>query len=115
MERRRLWLSRGAGLAISVRQERQRNTIEHPSVGTRPIASPQTGHHFVIVSISRIANSIKASAQKSEAFRLGSCLPTSPDGIAIGELERIRFAPNQRGRDLDETHATEMAERKARR
>jgi hypothetical protein len=65
-------LSRGAGFAISVLQEWQRKTIEHPSVGTRPIASPQTGHHLVIVSISRIANpSGAAPHQRSKAFRLG--------------------------------------------
>jgi hypothetical protein len=65
-------LSRGAGFAISVLQEWQRKTIEHPSVGTRPIASPQTGHHLVIVSISRIANPSEAALRpRSETFRLG--------------------------------------------
>jgi hypothetical protein len=65
-------LSRGAGFAISVLHEWQRKTIEHPSVGTRPIASPQTGHHLVIVSISRIAIPSEAAPHpRSEAFRQG--------------------------------------------
>jgi hypothetical protein len=40
------------GLAISVLQDLQRCMIVVPSVATRAIASPQTGHHFVIVIMS---------------------------------------------------------------
>jgi hypothetical protein len=40
------------GFTTSVLQDLHRCMIVAPSLATRVIASPQTGHHFVIVSIS---------------------------------------------------------------
>jgi hypothetical protein len=88
-------LSRGAGFAISVLQEWQRKTIEHPSVGTRPIASPQTGHHLVIVNISRIANPSEA-APPSGARPFGWVLPADfARQHCHQRLEGVRLASNQ--------------------
>jgi hypothetical protein len=85
------------GFATSVLQDLHRCMIDVPSLATRIIASPQTGHHFVIVNISVLHVQLRERCRPYEhLMRLGR-LPSFSASVR-SRLARSKLMHKKRSR-----------------